>query len=108
MAKREYSDQTPPKFSVVAHWTDYCYEYQVRWHDLSHYILLDPTGKTHKSYFATRSAFCGRRETVRLVNGVTGQYGDPVIVTESEYNALYEAKRIAEEKEKMWKVLTSA
>ena len=107
MAKREYSDQTPPKFSSVAHWTVACYNLKLRWCDVTHYLLLDPTGKTRKSYFAKASSWPNRNDVFRLINGVTGYCGDPVIVTEAEYNDLYESARIAEEKEKIWNVLTS-
>jgi len=109
MAKREYSDQTPPKFSSVALWTESCYRQGMRWCDVTHYLLLGPTGKTRRSYFAKPSGYWDHHKTtVRLCNGVTGYSGDPVIVTEAEYHEMYEAARIAEEKEKMWKVLTSA
>ena len=108
MATREYSTQTPPKFSVVAIWRATNFGCSHRWCDVSHFILLGPACKTQKTYFAKSANSWGRNTTVRLYNGITGDRNDAAIVTEAEYAERYEQARVKAEQEKMWNILTSA
>ena len=100
--------EAPPIYSVVAYWVDpvdYDQLRQRQWRDVTHYLLLDPTGPMKKSYHAWRLAGAwGKSKRVRIQLEVPGA---GMLVTEDDYHKRYAEAGKGLEQRKMWQVLSS-
>lgn len=97
----------PPEYSVVAYWVE-PKEYDIHgyrdWDSVQHYVLLDSVAPASKIYHALKLYRTGGYASVRIQLEVAGS---GMLVTEKEYNKLYEEAVKARDQHIMWRVLSS-
>lgn len=97
--------EAPPKYSIVCYWSVDNFARRLYWGNLQHYMILDPTDPTAKSYWAvTVGGVVVKNKKVRIQLEVRG---GGRLVTEEEYNSLFAQGQKEDEQKKVWKVLSS-